>query len=69
MEMTKFANADDPGFIALCAELRRWIKGIAQNRGHGVNLIASNRTTELSGELEAGQGILDQPKSSISKCK
>ena len=26
MEMTKFASADDPGYVAVCAELRRWIK-------------------------------------------
>lgn len=24
--MPKFANSDDPGFVALCGELRRWIK-------------------------------------------
>ncbi|KAH7176204.1 hypothetical protein EDB81DRAFT_772114 [Dactylonectria macrodidyma] len=28
MDMTKFANNEDPGFIALCGELRRWIRSI-----------------------------------------
>ena len=28
MEMTKFLDVEDPGFIAICAELRRWIKDI-----------------------------------------
>jgi protein SERAC1 len=26
MDMTKFATVDDPGFAAVCGELRRWIK-------------------------------------------
>ena len=26
MDMTKFTNADDPGFVAICGELRRWIR-------------------------------------------
>ncbi|KAL5585689.1 hypothetical protein FOVSG1_013381 [Fusarium oxysporum f. sp. vasinfectum] len=26
MEMTKFLDTDDPGFLAVCAEIRRWIR-------------------------------------------
>lgn len=26
MDMTKFANVDDPGFVAVCGELGRWIR-------------------------------------------
>src|SRR5436190_12554688 len=26
MEMTKFSDAEDPGFVAACGELRRWTK-------------------------------------------
>jgi hypothetical protein len=26
MDMTKFENADEPGFVAITGELRRWIK-------------------------------------------
>lgn len=28
MEMTKFSDKDDPGFVAVAAELRRWIKNM-----------------------------------------
>ena len=26
MNMTRFVAVDDPGFVAVCGELRRWIK-------------------------------------------
>jgi hypothetical protein len=26
MDMTKFGSFEDPGFIAVCGELRRWLK-------------------------------------------
>ncbi|SPO01801.1 uncharacterized protein DNG_04474 [Cephalotrichum gorgonifer] len=26
-DMTKFSSEDDPGFVAICGELRRWVKG------------------------------------------
>ncbi|KAG7406905.1 Protein SERAC1 [Fusarium oxysporum f. sp. rapae] len=29
-EMTKFSNSDEPGFVAICGELRRWMKRIQQ---------------------------------------
>lgn len=32
MDMPKFANADDPGFVALSGELRRWIKETEDER-------------------------------------
>ena len=28
--MTKFSSTDDAGFLAICGELRRWIKEISQ---------------------------------------
>ena len=31
MDMTKFEDVEDPGFIAVTGELRRWIKNIAQS--------------------------------------
>ena len=34
MDMTKFASTDDAGFLAVCGELRRWIKEIAQATTH-----------------------------------
>ena len=27
--MTKFASTDDPGFVAVCGELRRWIRDVS----------------------------------------
>ena len=32
--MTKFANVDDPGFVAVCGELRRWIRETDANKTH-----------------------------------
>ncbi|KAK3364158.1 hypothetical protein B0T25DRAFT_597999 [Lasiosphaeria hispida] len=29
MDMTKFISADDPGFIAVCGKLRRWVKRLS----------------------------------------
>ena len=29
MGMTKFVDADDPGFVAVSGELRRWVKEIS----------------------------------------
>ncbi|KAK3896423.1 sesB-related regulatory [Staphylotrichum tortipilum] len=30
MDMTKFASVDDPGFLAVCGELRRWTKQLGK---------------------------------------
>ncbi|KAE8142283.1 hypothetical protein BDV38DRAFT_295081 [Aspergillus pseudotamarii] len=37
MDMTKFSSVDDPGFMAICGELRRWSKdtGGATKSSHG----------------------------------
>ena len=35
--MTKFANVDDPGFVAVCGELRRWIRETAANKKRQTN--------------------------------
>ncbi|KNG89609.1 sesB-related regulatory protein [Aspergillus nomiae NRRL 13137] len=32
MDMTKFSGVDDPGFVAICGELRRWIKDISATK-------------------------------------
>ncbi|PYH61546.1 esterase/lipase family protein [Aspergillus niger CBS 101883] len=35
MDMTKFVNSEDPGFVAVCGELRRWIRDTDLNeRSH-----------------------------------
>ncbi|KAK1837152.1 Tetratricopeptide repeat-domain-containing protein [Podospora conica] len=44
-DMTKFTSADDPGFVAVCGELRRWIKAIdmAGTERHGGTLPSNSR--------------------------
>ena len=32
--MAKFANFEDPGFVAVCGELRRWSRDTEKNRRH-----------------------------------
>jgi hypothetical protein len=38
MDMTKFETADDPGFIAVSGELRRWIKEIGRSESAELSL-------------------------------
>ncbi|RYP02565.1 hypothetical protein DL765_010728 [Monosporascus sp. GIB2] len=43
MDMTKFASIDDPGFVAVCGELRRWIRDMsAAERRHEKPPLSSN---------------------------
>lgn len=35
MGMTRFESVDDPGFIAISGELRRWIKDLAKTAARG----------------------------------
>lgn len=37
-DMTKFTSPDDPGFVAVCGELRRWIRDTTTAEGRPVNL-------------------------------
>lgn len=37
MGMTKFFDAEDPGFVAICGELRRWIRDTDINQKHRTN--------------------------------
>ena len=37
MDMTKFVNFEDPGFKAVCGELRRWIRNADRKKRHGSN--------------------------------
>ncbi|KAL4732589.1 hypothetical protein ACLX1H_001607 [Fusarium chlamydosporum] len=32
-DMTKFNTSDEPGFVAVCGELKRWMKGIQKSQG------------------------------------
>ncbi|KAJ5253144.1 hypothetical protein N7489_003554 [Penicillium chrysogenum] len=37
MDMTKFISSEDPGFVAVCGELRRWIRDTDVNKKHCSN--------------------------------
>ncbi|KAK3897175.1 sesB-related regulatory [Staphylotrichum tortipilum] len=41
-DMTKFTSTDDPGFVAVCGELRRWIRDIEAVETHHENLPLPN---------------------------
>lgn len=45
MDMTRFEHVDDPGFIAVTGELRRWIKGLST--GDPVQPSATECLTEV----------------------
>jgi hypothetical protein len=73
MDMTKFEYEDDPGFLAVAGELRRWSKQLTQpevsgglgiqqeHQGHLTNFGRSARAT-LGGQspLENGGNAADQ---------
>ena len=40
MDMTRFESQDDPGYISVTGELRRWIKGLSQVSGEAPTLIS-----------------------------
>lgn len=43
MDMTKFTSIDDPGFVAVCGELRRWIRDMsAAERRYDKSPLSSN---------------------------
>lgn len=53
--MTKFVSTEDPGFIAVCAELRRWIKGITtpQSPLGGVSRAKTDEADVVPKEMSA----------------
>lgn len=38
MDMTKFEGVDDPGFIAVAGELRRWCKELSSSSSGGARV-------------------------------
>lgn len=62
MDMTKFASIDDPGFTAVCGELRRWIKEVVamekdKSIDKGISKEASRNKCESSSETCKGEGL------------
>ena len=56
--MTKFENADDPGFKAVVGELRRWVKDLARFESAGPPHVQSPHRGKTS--EEAGGRTLEQ---------
>ncbi|KAJ5646829.1 hypothetical protein N7490_003201 [Penicillium lividum] len=66
MDMTKFTSAEDPGFIAICGELSRWIRdnGVAKRRDTISSLDDSSQhkqhiTTSQYGDNNRQYNLLD----------
>jgi len=61
MEMTKFEDVDDPGFVAIAGELRRWVKGLAQVESSTRLEMRTNglerRSASQEAESRAGQKV------------
>ena len=57
MDMTKFATVDDAGFVAVCGELRRWVREITKVESCSTNSRAETgrqpRTWRASLQLPA----------------
>jgi hypothetical protein len=49
MDMTKFEGVDDPGFIAVAGELRRWTKELLKVRSRPVDETSGQRVNEGDG--------------------
>ena len=62
MDMVRFLSADDPGFEAVCGELRRWVKHIEVAERRHKDLLASTHNKNTP------ERLVDQPKSS-ARCK
>lgn len=49
MDITKFATVDDVGFVAVSAELRRWVKNLAVTEAHPESLPLRDAAGSASG--------------------
>lgn len=70
MDMTKFASVDDPGFLAVCGELRRWIKQLGKAVTPDGNLVPRSGNASQDGHRGPGDlGRLDKPQSDAAMCR
>lgn len=63
MDMTKFEDVNDPGFIAVAGELRRWSKELAQSIAPSLTSItkaAQMSASVSSPDPQVGMGSHDQ---------
>lgn len=68
MDMARFVSTDDPGFTAVCGELRRWTKQIGESDIRQNNKPGSN-TTQNSTNGQDKQDKLDGRLESTAHCK
>ena len=47
MDMTKFVNGDDSGFVAVAGELRRWVKALDVSSNAAVTGAASSQQQQV----------------------
>jgi hypothetical protein len=59
MEMTKFEDLDDPGFIAVAGEVRRWVKALViAESTYSSGWSAEGLSTDRDGP-EAGKNVVE----------
>jgi protein SERAC1 len=66
MDMTKFISADDPGFLAICGELRRWIKEIGAMKKHRENA-SRGKAIDRGGSEDEGESSSTRGKKKHSR--
>jgi len=58
MDITKFGDMDDPGFVAVTGELRRWIKELQPRISRSQGTAANEGAGKKAGEDEPGRHVL-----------
>jgi hypothetical protein len=55
MDMTKFCELDDPGFVAITGEVRRWVRALVASIDNTNSIRESNQDLSVyHSSLEAG---------------
>jgi hypothetical protein len=47
MDMTKFEDPDDPGFVAVTGELRRWCRELSSSCPSGARTVTGSQQVQL----------------------
>jgi hypothetical protein len=55
MDMTKFENGDDSGFIALVGELRRWVRELTLPNSLSVPVTSRSEPQQQGGQQQGAQ--------------
>lgn len=73
IDMSKFATVGDPGFVAVCGELRRWIKQLRSTAAPGTSILLagsdafqSNAATCTYADIAVQIGLTEISSCSIS---